>query len=61
MKEKEELMKVTNKLDTTTLHQAKIALTITHENGILDFVLYNRALGNGVTSNQIIYKLWSIG
>ena len=60
MKEKEEIMKVTNKLNTITLHQAKVALTITYENKILDFVLYNRALGNVVSSNQIIYKLWSI-
>ena len=40
MKEKEELMKVTNKLNTITLHQAKVALTITHKNKILGFVLY---------------------
>ena len=57
---KEELVKVTNKLNTITLHQAKVALTITHEHEILDIVLYNRALGNVVASNQIIYKLWSI-
>ena len=31
-----------------------------HENDILDFVLYNKALGNVVASNEIIYKLWSI-
>ena len=60
MKEKEELMKVTNKLNIIALHQAKIALTIKHENEIFDFILYNRALGNIVTSSQIIYKLWSI-
>ena len=57
MKEKEEIMKITNKLNTITLHQAKVALTITHENEILDFLLNNRALGNLVSSNQIIYKL----
>ena len=56
----EELMKVTNKLNTITLHQTKVALTITHENEILDFVLYNWALDNVVSSNQILYKLWSI-
>ena len=50
----------TNKLNTITLHQAKVALTITHENEILIFVLYNRALGNKVTSNEIKYKLLSI-
>ena len=41
-------MKVTNKLDTITLHQWKVGLPIAHENEILDFVLYNRALGNVV-------------
>ena len=54
MKEKEGLMKVTNKLNTITLHKGKVALTITHENEILDFVLYNRALSTVVTSNDII-------
>ena len=53
-------MKVTNKLNTITLHQEKVALTVTVESEILDFVFYNRALGNVVTSNEIIYKLWSI-
>ena len=53
----EELIKVTNKLNTITLYQGKVALTITHENEILDFVLYNRALSNVVTSNEIIYKI----
>ena len=57
MKEKEEIMKITNKLNTITLHQVRVALTITYEHEILDFVLYNRALGNVVSSNQIIYKL----
>ena len=56
MKEKEELRKVTNKLNTITPHQGKAALTITHEHEILDFIFYNRALGSVVTSNQIIYK-----
>ena len=51
MNEKEEIMKVTNKFNTITLHQAKLALTITYEHEILDFVLYNRALGNVVSSN----------
>ena len=35
---KEELMKVTNKLNAITLHKVKVALTITIENEILDFV-----------------------
>ena len=50
MKEKEELMKLTRKLNTITLHKGKLALTFTHEHKILDFVLYNRALGNVVAS-----------
>ena len=57
MKEKEALMKVTNKLNIITLHQGKIVLAITHEHEIVDFVLYNRALGNVVTSNQMIQAL----
>ena len=35
MEEKEKLMKITNKLNTITLHQAKVALTITYEHEIL--------------------------
>ena len=58
--EKEELMKVTNKMSTTTLHQGKSSKTISYENEILDYVYYNKALGNAVTSNEIIFKLWSI-
>ena len=54
---KEELMKVTHKLNTFTLHQAKVVLIITYEHEILDFALFKRALGNVVTSNQIIYKI----
>ena len=53
MEEKEELMKVTNKLNTITLHQGKVSLKIKHKNEILDFVFYNRALGNVVTSNEL--------
>ena len=57
MKEKEKLMKATNKLNTITLLQGKVAYSITHENEIIDFVFYNTALGNVVTSIEIIYKL----
>ena len=32
IKEREELMKVTNKMSTITLHKGKVALTITIEN-----------------------------
>ena len=60
IREKEELMKVTNKMSTITLHQRKSSKTISYESKILDYVYYNRALGNAVTSNKIIFKLWSI-
>ena len=60
MEEKEELMKVTNKLNTITLHQVKVTFTTTHQNEILNFLLYNRALGNEITSNEVKYKLLSI-
>ena len=60
IREKEELMKVTNKMSTITLHQGKSSKTISYESEILDYVYYNRALGNAVTSNEIIFKLWSI-
>ena len=59
MKEKE-LMKVTNKLNTITLRLWKVTLPLTHENEILDFILNNKALGNVATSNEIVYKFWSI-
>ena len=52
MKEKK-LMRVTHKLNTITLHQGKAVLTMTHENEILNFMLYNRALGNVVTSKRL--------
>ena len=54
------LIRVTNKLNIITLGYAKVALSITIVNEILDFVLCNRALSNGATSNHIIYELWSI-
>ena len=47
-------------MDTITLNHAKVALTITHENEILDFEFYNRTLVNLVTSNEILYKHWSL-
>ena len=43
-----------------TLHQGKSSKTISYESEIFDYVYYNRALGNAVTSNEIIFKLWSI-
>ena len=60
MQEKEVLIKVTYKMNTITLLKWKVALTITHENEILDFVLNNRALGDVVINNETMYKLWSI-
>ena len=60
IRDKEELMKVTNKMSTITLHQGKFSKTISYESEILDYVYYNRAFGNTVTSNEIIFKLWSI-
>ena len=60
IRENEELVKVSNKMSTITLHQGKSSKTITYESEILDYVYYNRALGNALTSNGIIFKLWSI-
>ena len=53
-------MNVTHKLYPVTLHHAKICLTTLFESKILDFEYYNRALGNAVTSNQIIYTYFSM-
>ena len=47
-------------MSTTTLHQGKSSKKISYESEILDYVYYNRALGNAITSNEIIFKLWSI-
>ena len=47
-------------MSTIILHQQKFSKTILYESEILDYVYYNRALGNAVTSNEIIFKLWSI-
>ena len=58
--EKEELMKVTNKMSTLTLHQGKSSKTISYESEILDDVYDNIALGNAVTSYEIIFKLLGI-
>ena len=40
-------------MSTITLHQEKSSKTISYESEILDYVYYNRALGNDVTSNEI--------
>ena len=47
-------------MSTVALHKGKLAKSISHKE-ILDFILHNRALGNAAASNEIIYKLWSIG
>ena len=60
IREKKELMKITNKMSTITLHQGKSSKTISYQSEILDYVYYNRALKNAVTSNEIIFKLWRI-
>ena len=41
-------------MSTVTLHKGKLANTASHEE-MIDFILYNRALGNTVTCNEIIY------
>ena len=41
------------------MHKDKWEQTISHEENI-EFILYNRALGNVVANNEIIYKFWSI-
>ena len=47
-------------MSTITFHKVKLAKTVSHGKEILDFILYNRALVNALTSNEIIYKIWSI-
>ena len=39
-------------MSTITLHKCEPEKTVSHEEEILDFILYNRALGNAVTSNK---------
>ena len=46
-------------MSTVTLHKDKLAKRVPHEE-IIDFILNNRAFGYAVTSNEIIYKFWSI-
>ena len=46
-------------MSAVVLHNGKLTKTVPHEE-ILDFILYNIALSNAVTSNEIIYRLWSI-
>ena len=60
IREKEGLMKVTNKMSTITLHQGKSSKTISYESEILDYVYYNRALGNAVTVMKLYLNYWTI-
>ena len=39
--------------------KGKLVNTVSHEERILDLIIY-MDLGNTVTSNKIVYKLWSI-
>ena len=47
-------------MSNVTLNKGKLAKTVLHEEEILEFILYNRALDNAVANNEIIYKPWSI-
>ena len=53
-------MKVINKMNIITLHHGKAAKMMSFEEEILDYVLYSRALGNDVVSNELIFKLWNM-
>ena len=44
-------------MKTFSLHKDELAKTIPHKEEIFDFILYDRDLGNAVTSNEIIYKI----
>ena len=54
---RKKIVEVTNKINTITLHYGKAAKTISYEGEILDYVIYNRALGNTGTSNEVIFNL----
>ena len=41
-------------MSIVTLYKGKLAKAAPHEEEILDFILYDRVLGNAVTSNEII-------
>ena len=56
IQQKEELMEVTNKMNTIILLHGKAVKTISFESEIFDYVLNNRALGNDVTCNEVIIK-----
>ena len=45
------IMEVTKKINTITLHNGKAAKKMSFEEEILDYILYNRDIGNAVTSN----------
>ena len=48
------------KMSAVTLYKCNLVKIFPHKEEIFYFILYNRALGNAVTSNKIIYKLRSI-
>ena len=58
IQQKEEIIEETNKMNTITLHHRKAAKTISFEGEILNYVLYNNALGNAVVSKEVIFKLY---
>ena len=47
-------------MSTITLHQGKSSKAISYESEILDYVYYNRALGNAVTSNEKFYLNYEV-
>ena len=51
------IIEATNKINTISLHHGKATKMMSFVGEILDYVLYNRAYGNAVTSNEVIYKL----
>ena len=59
IKQKEELIEVTNKMNTITLHYGKSVKTTSFEGEILDYAFIDRALENAVTSNEVIFKLYT--
>ena len=41
------------------MHKVNLAIVVPHEES-LEFIIYNRAMDNTATRNEIIYKLRSI-
>ena len=53
-------MQATKTMSTFEFHKDILAKTVSREEEILDFILFDRSLGNAVARNEIIYKLWRI-